>query len=87
MRPRITWRDIAVGLFGAAALCVLMSVALQPDPVSALGFALSAVAGGAFALRRRFPVLCLLITAAAIVSYTAAGERAARSTPRCSWRR
>src|SRR4051812_25729203 len=51
-----------------------MTVALQPDPVSALGYAMSAVAGAAFALRRRFPVLCLVVTAAAITAYTAADE-------------
>jgi signal transduction histidine kinase len=74
VRPRITWTDVAVGAAAAAALCVLMTVALQPDPVSGLVYALTAVAGGAFAIARRAPVLCLVITAAAVAVYTANGE-------------
>ena len=52
-----------------------MAVALQPDDsADGLGYALSAAAGGAFVLRRRSPLLCLVIVAAAIALYTAAGE-------------
>src|SRR3954470_6268650 len=71
---RLTWRDAAVGAAVAAALCALMTVALAPDPVSGLGYALSAVAGGAFGLARRAPLLFLVIAAAALVTYTAADE-------------
>src|SRR3954454_641721 len=71
---RLTWRDAAVGAAVAAALCALMTVALAPDPVSGLGYAMSAVAGGSFALARRLPTLFLIVTAAAIVFYTAADE-------------
>lgn len=74
MRPRITWTDVAVGAVTAAALCLLMRVALAPEPVGAVGYTLTAVAGGAFVLRRRLPVTCLLIAAATITTYTAIGE-------------
>jgi signal transduction histidine kinase len=74
VRPRITWRDLAAGALAGLALCALMSVALQPDPVSALGYVMSAISGGAFALARRYPLATLAITTYAIVFYTAADE-------------
>jgi signal transduction histidine kinase len=56
------------------ALCALMSVALAPDPVSTLGYAMSAVAGASLALSRRAPLLFLAVSTAAIVTYTVADE-------------
>jgi signal transduction histidine kinase len=72
VRPRITSGDVAVGVFAAVGLCVLMNVALQPDPVTTLGYAMSALSGLAFVLRRRYPAVCLVTVAAAIFAYTAA---------------
>src|SRR3954447_8926863 len=74
VRPPITWRDVAAGALAGLALCALMSVALQPEPVSALGYVMSAISGGAFALARRYPLATLAITTYAIVLYTAADE-------------
>jgi signal transduction histidine kinase len=74
MRPRITRTDVAIGVAGAVALCVLTNVALQPDTVDSWVYGLSAAAGGAFVLRRRAPVLCLVIAAAAIAVYTATDQ-------------
>jgi signal transduction histidine kinase len=74
MRPPITWRDVAAGALSGLALCALMSVALQPEPVSALGYVMSAISGGSFALARRYPLATLAITTYAIVFYTAADE-------------
>src|SRR4051794_22602617 len=74
VRPPITWRDVAAGALAGLALCALMSVALHPDPVSALGYVMSAISGGSFALARRYPLATLAITTYAIVFYTAADE-------------
>ena len=74
MRPRITWTDVGLGVAVAAVLCMMMTVALEPDPVSGVGYALSAVAGLAFVLWRRAPLATLLIAAGAVTTYTAVGE-------------
>ena len=74
MRPRITWTDLAVGAAAAALLCILTSVAMHPRTVSATAYALCAVAGAAFALRRWSPVGCLAIAAAAVCAYTVVRE-------------
>jgi signal transduction histidine kinase len=74
VRPRIAIIDVAVGLLSAGLLCALMTVALHPDPVSDLGYAMSVVSGLAFTFRRRAPVLCLLLTTLAVGIYTASDE-------------
>ena len=71
MRARITWLDVAIGAAAAGLLCTLMTVALHPEPVEALGYVLSAIAGGAFVLRRAAPAACLVVATAAVATYTA----------------
>jgi signal transduction histidine kinase len=73
-RPRLAIIDLAVGLLSAGLLCALMTVALHPDPVSELGYAMSVVSGLAFTFRRRAPVLCLVLTTLAVGIYTASDQ-------------
>ena len=65
---------MAAGALAGLALCALMSVALSPEPVSTLGYVMSAISGGSFALARRYPLTVLAIATWAIVIYTAADE-------------
>jgi signal transduction histidine kinase len=74
VRPRITFIDVVIGLVSAGLLCALMTVALHPEPVSDLGYAMSVVSGLAFTFHRRAPVLCLILTTLAIGVYTASDE-------------
>jgi signal transduction histidine kinase len=66
--------DALAGAAGAALLVVVSSLAVREEGLGLVGYVCCAVAGLAFALRRRQPVVTFALVAAAITVYGATGQ-------------
>jgi signal transduction histidine kinase len=66
--------DVLTGIAAAAALLVLTHAGFRDEGLDAVGYVCCAVAGLAFAVRRRLPVVTFALVAVAITVYGAAGQ-------------
>jgi signal transduction histidine kinase len=68
------WADVLTGLVLAAVFVSITALALNDKGVDAVGYVCAAVAGGAFAVRRSYPVVTMALATAAITVYGATGQ-------------
>jgi signal transduction histidine kinase len=66
--------DVLAGLALAAALVAVTALGFRQEGADAIAYLCSAVAGGAFAVRRSYPVVTLALTAAATAVYGATDQ-------------
>jgi signal transduction histidine kinase len=68
------WADALTGVLLAAALVIITRLGLRDRGVDAIAYLCSAVAGLAFVVRRRLPVVTLAVVVVAIATYGVSGQ-------------
>jgi signal transduction histidine kinase len=68
------WADVLTGIALAAVFVTITAFAFRGEDLDAIAYPCAAIAGGAFAVRRSYPVVTLALTAAATTVYGATGQ-------------
>jgi signal transduction histidine kinase len=68
------WADLLAGLALAVVFAAITGLAFRNEDHDAIGYVCAAVAGGAFAVRRSYPVVTLALAAAATAVYGATDQ-------------
>jgi signal transduction histidine kinase len=74
LKRRTTWTDASIGVTVAAILVTITAVGFRDQGADAVGYVCAAVAGLAFAVWRRRPVLTMALVAVAITVYGATSQ-------------